>query len=333
MNDPRSGQTRAQEEAAEWLAKLGAMPISTRTVRDFRDWRDDPANDAAYQEAEAFWEASGEQAADPEIMKMTDAALSRRPRRGLRPWLRGPRLAWTLTLAGLAGAGGTLLIVQQITPAYATRDIEQKVVRLDDGSRVHLNVDSRVQIDFRGAQRRVTLTRGEAFFDVAHDPTRPFVVQAGDTRVQALGTKFDVRRDGGDVQVTLLQGSVQVAADTGQPAVILAPNQQLVVARGGTIQRAAADAARTTSWTTGRLMFRRTPLAAAVAEVNRYAERKIELTDPGLGARPVSGFFDVGDSEAFAKGVAVLFDLKMSAAPKGPIRLGPDAETSAAAAG
>ena len=81
MSDPRPQRTRAQEEAAEWLARLGSQPISTKTVREFRDWRDDPANDAAYEEAEAFRDASGAQAADPEIMRMTQEALDRGARR------------------------------------------------------------------------------------------------------------------------------------------------------------------------------------------------------------------------------------------------------------
>ena len=75
MTHPRPQRTRAQEEAAEWLARLGDYPISTQTVREFRDWRDDPANDAAYEEAEAFWEANGQVAADPELTRMPGAAL------------------------------------------------------------------------------------------------------------------------------------------------------------------------------------------------------------------------------------------------------------------
>jgi len=332
MSDPRPQRTRAQEEAAEWLARLGNQPISTKTVREFRDWRDDPANDAAYEEAEAFWEASGEQAADPDIMRMTQDALDRGRRRdGWRAWLRGPRLAGALTLASLAVTGSGVLVASQLYPTYATRDVEQKVVRLEDGSRVHLNVDSKVRIDFRGDERRIALTRGEAFFDVAHDPKRPFVVEAGEARIQALGTKFDVRRRNGDVQVTLLQGSVQVAPEAGKAPVILVPNQQAVVGKGGAVQRTSTDAAHTTSWTTGRLMFRRTPLAAAVAEVNRYSDRKVELADAALGARLVSGFFDVGDSESFAKGVSVLFDLKLSAAPGGDLRLSSPTEPATGA--
>lgn len=331
MGDPK--RTRAQEEAAEWLARLGHHSISTQTVRAFRDWRDDPANDAAYEEAEAFWEASGKHAADPGILKMTQDALDRGKRRtSWRAWLRGPRLAGGLTLAGAAAAVAVFAAVQPFTPAYATQDIEQKVVRLEDGSRVHLNVDSQVKVAFREGERRLTLTRGEAFFEVAHDPARPFVVEADGARIRALGTKFDVRRQTDGVRVTLLQGRVQVSPEDSRRAIVLAPNQQATVSREGAIRRTAADAARTTSWTTGRLIFRDTPLAAAVAEVNRYSDRKVEIEGAELAGRPVSGFFDVGDSESFARGVADLFDLSLSRGADGSWRLAPPPAARAPAA-
>jgi transmembrane sensor len=323
MGDP--GRTRAQEEAAEWLARLGHHAISTQTVRDFRAWREDPANDAAYEEAEAFWEASGRHAADPEILRMTREALERGRRRpAWRLPRRGPRLAGALALAATAALAAAVLILQTLTPTYATRPIEQKVVRLEDGSRVHLNVDSRVRVDFRGDERRITLSRGQAFFDVAHDPDRPFVVTADGARIRALGTRFDVRRQDGAVRVTLLQGSVRVTPERGQGSVVLAPDEAAVVDRRGAVRTSKADARGAASWTTGRLVFRDTPLAAAAAEVNRYSARKVELA-PDLAARPVSGFFDVGDSESFARGVADLFDLRLSRAPDGDWRLAPPA--------
>ncbi|MBI1198532.1 MAG: DUF4880 domain-containing protein [Phenylobacterium sp.] len=322
MSDPRPRPTRAQEEAAAWLARLGHQSISTRTVREFRDWRDDPANDAAYAEAEAFWEASGDHAADPGILKMTEQALDRGRRRPWRILPGGPRLAGALVLASLAAVGGVYLLLGRIAPTYGTAHIEQKVVRLEDGSRVHLNVDSQVRVAFRPHERRLVLTRGEAFFDVAHDAARPFVVEAGPVRVRALGTRFDVRRQDGGVQVTLLQGAVRVAPGPGEgPAVVLRPNQAARLARGGPVSTAAVDAARATSWTTGRLVFRDTPLAAAVAEVNRYSARKVELAGPGLAARPVSGFFDVGDAESFARGVADFHDLSLTRTADGDWRL------------
>ncbi|MDB5459911.1 MAG: anti-FecI sigma factor, FecR, partial [Caulobacteraceae bacterium] len=96
---------------------------------------------------------------------------------------------------------------------------------------------------------------------------------------------------------------------------------QLTVTRSGGAQRAAADAARTTSWTSGRLIFHQTPLATAVAEVNRYGDRKVELDDNALSGRLVNGIFDVGDTDAFVEGVSALFDLQATTGPDGSIRL------------
>lgn len=322
MSKPLSPRTRAQEEAAEWLARLGAYPVSTQTVRDFRDWRDDPANDAAYEEAEAFWEASGQLASDPEILRMTEAALRRRR----RPWgdaLKLPAVRITLALASLLLIGLAALLASQMFPAYATGPGELRMVRLDDGSRVHLNVDSVVRVRFTGAERRLTLTRGEAFFDVAHDAARPFVVHADGARVRALGTRFDVRRQDGAVQVTLVEGRVRVDQDGRPEAWTLTPNQTLRVTRTSATRPTAADAARSTSWTTGRLAFRDTPLAEAAAEVNRYGRDRIVLQGAGLPERRVSGYFDVGDTEAFVKGVALLFDLEASPPRDGVIVLRP----------
>jgi transmembrane sensor len=324
MNDPRPQSTREQAEAAEWFARLGHRSVTTQTIRDFQDWRDNPDHDAAYAEVEAFWEANGAHAGDPGIMRMTEEALARR--RGLRlpAWLRRPRTGWSLALASVAVAVGALLTVNHVSPTYSTEPTEQRVIRLADGSRVHLNVASKVRVQFRGGERRIVLARGEAFFDVAHDASRPFIVDAGRAEVRALGTKFDVRRDHGRVQVTLVEGVVRVKPDADSEAWTLAPNQQLTLARGAATKRALADAAPATSWTTGRLTFHATPLAAAVAEVNRYSDRKIDIEDADLAERLVSGVFDVGDTESFVKGVSMLFDLRATTAPDGSIRLSSD---------
>ena len=325
MRNPRPQPTREQAEAADWFARLGASPISTQTIRDFQAWRDQPANDQAYAEVEAFWEANGAHAADTEILRMTETALTRRPRLQFPTWLSSPRTRWSLAFAGIAAAAGlTALAAQQLSPTYATDPTEQRVIRLADGSRLHLNVDSKVSVRFRGPERRIVLARGEAFFEVAHDAARPFIVDAGGADVRALGTKFDVRRDGGRVQVTLVEGVVRVNRDASPESWTLAPNQQLTLARTTATRRSLADAAPATSWTTGRLTFHETPLATAVAEVNRYSDRKVALQGPGLSGRLVSGVFDVGDTQAFAKGVALLFDLKATPAPDGSITLSSD---------
>lgn len=320
MTHPRPQRTRAQEEAAEWLARLGDYPISTQTVREFRDWRDDPANDAAYEEAEAFWEANGQIAADPEIMRMTEEALRRR-RRSWRDWLRLPSIRLTLVVATLLVAGLGVVMASRMFPTYSTAPGELRVVRLEDGSRIHLNVDSQVRVRFSRGERRLTLAKGEAYFDVAHDASRPFIVEADGASVRALGTKFDIRRQGGAIQVTLVEGRVRVEQGGAARAWTLTPNQKLLLSANRAAQPVTADAAQSTSWTTGRLTFHETPLAEAVAEVNRYGKDRIALGDEDLKARRVTGYFDVGDTDSFVKGVAMILELDASPARDGVITL------------
>lgn len=321
MSDPKSDPARLRQ-AADWHARLGARAITTRSLREFRDWRENPANDAAYQEVEHAWSRSGDLAGDPDILRETEHILMR-PRR--EPgWRHARPTIWALALAAVAAPLLALLALRLADPVYATGVGEQRLVRLADGSRVHVNTDSRVRVDFDRGTRRLVLVRGEAFFDVAHDASRPFIVAAGEAEVRALGTRFGVRRSPEGVRVTLLEGVVRVAAEDAA-AWTLSPNQQLTVRPDGQGQVRRTDAALSTSWTTGRLYFRSTPLAQAVAEVNRYGERKIELDAATFAARPVSGVFDIGDTEGFVRAVTALFELRADEASGRTIRLTPAA--------
>lgn len=317
----RTPPTRAQAEAADWLARFGNRSVTTKELRDFRDWRDDPANDAAYEDAETFWETSRRQANDPEVLKMTEAAFSRQ--RGLRlpTWIRTPVFAWGFALAGAATVAAVVLAINLAFPTYTTNGTEQRVVLLKDGSRVHLNVGSQVKVAFTPNERRLFLSRGEAFFDVAHDTQRPFIVQADGAGVRAVGTKFDVRREPGQLQVTLVEGVVRVQRNSSADTWTLTPNQQLILSGDKAVKRASTDALRTTSWTTGRLIFNKTPLAAAVAEVNRYSDRKIELDGPDVGDRLLDGAFNIGDTDAFVKGVSMVLNLEATTDPNGAVHL------------
>ncbi|HVI33750.1 FecR family protein [Phenylobacterium sp.] len=324
MSDRRD---RARSEAAAWFARLGRQAVTTDALRAFRDWRRTPANAQAYAEVERTWAKAGTLAQDPEIRAATHAALDRRPRSRTAGLPRGP-LAWGAAgLAALALAAALRFGPGLAAPAYDTGVGEQRLVVLEDGSRVRLNTDSRVRIRFHDDRRRVELVRGQAFFEVAHDPARPFTVDAGAADVRALGTRFDVRRLDGTVQVTLVEGSVRVQADAARAddethaAWTLAPGQQLTVAPGRAAAPRPADTAGATSWTTGRIVFRETPLAAAVAEVNRYAPHKISLEAPALAAAPVNGVFDTGDTEAFVAAASSLFGLEARRAPDGAVVL------------
>lgn len=308
---------KAEREAAEWFTRLGARSVTTDALREFRAWRRTPANDAAYRRLEAAWSKAGALREDPDIQ----AALNSARREPRPPASR--RLVWGAGFAGLAGAAfaATVVLTDGFSPAYATEVGEQRAVTLPDGSRLRLNTDSRAVVAFRGGERRVRLTRGQAFFEVAHGRTRPFVVEAGGAAVRALGTRFDVRREGAAVRVLLVEGSVQVRRGDAPQAWTLRPNEQLTLTPTAATRAVARDAAGATSWTSGRLVFRETPLEAAVAEVNRYARHPVALDAGALAQRRVNGDFEAGDTQAFVQAVATLFDLQPETRPDGSVRL------------
>jgi transmembrane sensor len=201
-------------------------------------------------------------------------------------------VALGLPLAWLAPGRATL--------ALATAVGENRTVALADGSRVTLNTDSRLRID-ASHPRTVRLERGEAYFDVAHDPAHPFVVEAGGSRVTVLGTRFTVRREGDAVRVLVAQGRVRLAANGG--AVELARNEE-ATARAGAIVRAAHSEAQTAqrlAWREGRIVFDGTSLAAAAAEFNRYNERQIVVSDPVAARMAIGGSFAPANVDGFVR--------------------------------
>jgi transmembrane sensor len=222
--------------------------------------------------------------------------------------------------AGLAVVSGWAWFSLGAAPHYATRVGEQRLIRLADGTKVRLDTDTQIAVRFAAGERHVRLARGQAFFDVAHDPARPFIVDAGAMRVRAVGTRFDVRRDGADAKVTLVEGVVQVRSE-GAPASTwtLKPGEQVALGRASAPIR--ADVAAATSWTTGRVIFQGLPLAQAIDEVNRYSPRKIRLEAGAVAAIPVTGSFEAGDTDGFVSAVSDLHGLIAKQAPDGTIVL------------
>lgn len=170
---------------------------------------------------------------------------------------------------------------------------------------VTLNTDSAVHVGRWTGERRLTLVRGQAFFKVAKDPERPFIVTADDTQVTAVGTAFDVRLDPSRLSVTLVEGRIRVAGPNARSGasqtVEMDAGSQLVAHRGADWRIAQIDAAKESSWLQGQLVFDGEPLATVAAEMNRFSTRKLRLADPALNATPVSGVFKTGQVDAFAR--------------------------------
>jgi transmembrane sensor len=204
---------------------------------------------------------------------------------------------------------------------YSTRVGEQRLVVLADGSRMTLNTSTEVRVRLTQAQRAVTVTQGEALFEVAKDASRPFIVSVADAQVVATGTAFLVRSMPQQAAsavfgVTLLEGQVivQQAEGGAQSAlstpVVMAPGDRLRLEqspsklRQSTVRLDRPKLDQVLAWKRGVATLDDIPLPEAVADMNRYSKVQITLADPAaLGALRVSGSFHTGDNKAFAQAV------------------------------
>ena len=309
-------RTVADDQAANWIARLGTRTISLDTIQAFAKWREDPANAEAYRRAEQLWSRTGELADDPDIQAALEQAQRRHPRR-----LGAKQIAAAGLTTALAASVAVGAFFWQIRDTYATEVGEQRSLQLADGSRVRLDTASKIRVRFTEGERRIELAEGQAFFEVAHNPARPFVVSTTDASVTAVGTVFEVRRVGSETRVVLVSGAVDVAqaATKGAPQRLL-PNQQTAI-KSGKAKVSTVNADTATSWTTGELTFVDTPLAEAVAEVNRYLAAPIILDAPAAANTPINGVFRSGDRSAFVSAAAHLFNLKAIREADGKVRL------------
>ncbi|MDO9587381.1 MAG: FecR domain-containing protein [Brevundimonas sp.] len=302
MASPNSRVSAADTEAAAWHARLGVRSVSTRTIEEFFAWRALPANAEAYRRVEKAWAASGGLGGDPQIQAAVAEAMNRRGHLGLKARYQKTLFAIAAATAVVALSLGAWFWSDSRS-VISTAVGQQRVVQLADGSTVRLDTGSTIRVRLVASERRIELERGQALFTVAHDPARPFIVDAGDTEVTAVGTVFDVRRIGRAVRVTLVEGAVDVTAATGAPPSRMRAGQQARVTAAGVSTR-IVDTAKATSWTDGRLVFEDTPLREAVAEVNRYLEDPIALEGAVMADVPVNGVFRAGDRAAFASAAA-----------------------------
>lgn len=241
---------------------------------------------------------------------------------GIRPPRVGPRRKLAFGIAAGLVAALALTSAWLIWPkdaVYRTPVGGLETVPLTDGSILTLNTDSAVALRFTSRERRVQLRRGEVFFEVAKDPARPFVVEAGDRRVVAVGTQFAVRREGddGDIQVVVTEGTVRMEREGAAP--VRAPDDRTnpagsgnVLLPAGTIAHASGNgvllqktalpaAEESLSWREGVLVFHDMTLAQAAAEFNRYNTRQIVIDNPKVAEMTVAGSFRATNADAFVR--------------------------------
>ncbi len=231
-----------------------------------------------------------------------EAPTRRRPR-----WWRYPAaLTAAIVIVALTLGWRHYGAVERASFQTAVGDLRE--VPLADGSSAMLSSDSRIVVAFSHGERHIDLQRGEAFFVVAKNPDRPFVVSADGRRAVAVGTRFAVRRDQADLRVVVTQGVVRLEPGdhTGgrrQPTTLLPAGSVALASDAGVVVHAdtVQQAEAYLDWRNGFVSFHDTPLAAAVAEFNRYNVQKIVVGDAAAGQLRIGGNFRWSNTEAFVR--------------------------------
>jgi len=295
-----------EEKAAAWLARQDSGEWSPADQAALDAWiEEDMANRVAFLRLQSAWSRADRLAA------LRGSNYSARPSR----LLIGRMAAGLAALALALGGGFGVIKLAQPGHAYSTEIGGHATVPLRDGTRVELNTDTRLRTSISADHRTVWLDRGEAYFEVAHDPAHPFVVYAGPRRITVLGTKFLVRREGEGVEVAVVEGRVRVdpmRQEHAKPAVLT--RGDLALAKGEatllappSIQKVETEL----SWREGMLVFDHSTLADAVSEFNRYNRRKLVVQGDAAAKVRIGGSFEAENIDAFARLLQQAFGLNV----------------------
>ena len=279
-------------EAGVWIARLHGDERDRDLEDAVRQWLQASAlNARAFELATEVWDDAAN------LRRLLPLSISRPARR------RSVSLAMAATLV-MALAAVAALALYLYPDGVRTGVGEQRMLTLNDGTRVYLNTATHIYIHYDRHSRRVELESGEALFEVAKATDRPFTVTSGDGQVAALGTSFVVRRDDERLAVTLVEGKVTV-----NQTFTLTPGERLTLAPGEAARLDMPSLEKATAWRRGQVILDDTPLVAAVAEMNRYSPIQLVIGQPEAGGLLISGLFQAGDSASFARAVAATYGL------------------------
>ncbi len=344
------------KQATRWYARLRAPDCNPAERHEFQQWLESNIeHERAYEAAVRMADVIASQLTlDPRLRALAEEAL--KPVHGNSVQvgtgdgdsaeIADPAIApsgensggafkrhWRAAAVWLFSAGVAMTVasqwsrpaVQPVSATYENTGLQEQRIVLDDGSVLHLDVGAEVSVAMSEAHRELQLLKGRAYFEVAHDKSRPFSVDASGTRTVALGTRFEVDQHDSGITVTLAEGSVAVtpvpqttlhSADAPATAMawreILRPGQQLVI--DAQLQRhetREVNADSISSWSSGKLVFDGVPLAKVLEQVNRYTTVKVNLGDASLASIPIGGNFVAGgDSSQFVEALSAVLPLR-----------------------
>lgn len=297
----------SESEATAWLDKMMG-PDAGLHQEEFAQWLAKPDNAKAYDEARDNWNWAS--AMSPSRIEADARAEARAREPGGRRW------AFVTILVAAIAVGFAWHVVGRDNdqPVVATNSAQGENW-LADGTRVTLMDGARIETRFSNSERRVILHDGRARFEVAHDASRPFLVEAGDSVTRALGTIFEIDLRADVPRIALVEGSVEVRRLDGGKALRLRPGDRAEVRSTGP-QPVVGEEARTPA----KLLWAdNLPLGAILDRVSRENGVKISLADPALASLQVTGRFDMTDARKLALKLGAALDLKVEFGANGPV--------------
>lgn len=311
MTEGSQQQQQLLDEASEWLVCLCSGQRSEQQEHDFALWlsRSDAHKDA-FDQTESLWQDLAIVQHFPNVDESPELPQAANDATGGIIKRRG----------FLATAAAALLAVSSIflQPAleksnteamsYRTDVGEQEKIALSDGSSLYLNTSSRVSVSYSENQRYILLEQGEAYFDVAKDKSRPFVVEIPNGTVTAVGTAFNIHVHDERTDVRVTEGVVKVMEQsTGYGPLgvaIVRADQAIEVSASDKLGSArAVDNSNVAAWTEKKLIFQNTNLHEVISALNRYSTRTIKIGDPSIASRKVSGVFRLDQPQAVLEGI------------------------------
>lgn len=309
---------RRMAEAAAWRIRLTEAGVTGSSA--FEMWlAADPANEIAWRRVATGWDLFGELASSPELLEARRGALGRARDAGRQRWRPRRLLGVAAAAAAIAALAVGLLSWQLAQPdVYRTGLGERRTVTLADGSRLSLDAATEVRVKYSRQTRDLWLESGQARFDVAHEPERPFSVTAGSERVVATGTAFAIDMVGPRIMVALIEGHVVVISN-GSPdeklghagsnaharRVELRAGEQLVALSSGAPPRIqAVNVSHATAWQNGQLVFEDEPLSSVLDRLSRYTTRSLRVKDERTARLRVSGVFNADNLDGFVETIS-----------------------------
>ncbi len=272
-------------DALEWFVRFKDKGFTDADRAAFERWLGEaPSHAQAFQRAEALWKRFDIVVPEYKQLKASDRISRRSVVFGGLTLLAGASLLYNLSRDGLFAD-------------YKTEIAERRSFTLPDGSLVELGGYSALSVEFDSGQRRLVLHRGQAFFKVAADPGRPFVVHAAGGTTKALGTQFDIRLSGNGAAVSVIEHAVEVRG-LNVSSVTIDAGWQVTYDGSGIGPATQIDIETVQAWRSNRLVFEDVPLRQVISEIERYRRGRILLADSTIGDIPITAVFDTAQMDS-----------------------------------